>query len=218
MDCGPLTSFGNDPSFLLPTTLPGLQGCSTLSDFPAVRPQHWCVQARAGNLRGKIKALEKEKHLRSYPHHFADRQWLSLVGKSFTFQPNSDSACPHLCVPNLIRSTWNWWNWGSPEIFQPGSLWIILTPPIIRDFQSRYVGIQRWLRSWHGMAQGWRKSMLENGIRIVQSCVFPFTSGLKPSASLKPPQKHDPGVNFRQVCRMRFLSRKFSCEQNSWEK
>lgn len=161
MDCGPLTSFGKDPSFLIPTTLPGLQGCSTLSDFPAVRPQHWCVQARAGNLRGKIKALEKAKHLRNYPHHFPEQRRLGLVGKSFTFQPNSDSAWPHLCVPNPIRSTWNCLNWERTERFQPGSLWIIIISPIVGDFHSGYVGIQQWLQSWREMAQGWRKFGLE---------------------------------------------------------
>lgn len=31
-----MTFFGNDPSFFLPNRLPGLQGSSTLSDFPAV--------------------------------------------------------------------------------------------------------------------------------------------------------------------------------------
>ena len=60
VDCGPLTFFGNDPSFLLPTRLPGLQGSSTLSDFPAVETSALMCPGNSRELEGKNKVAQTQ--------------------------------------------------------------------------------------------------------------------------------------------------------------
>jgi len=58
-DCGPLKFFGNDPSFLLAIRLPGLQGFSTLSDFPAQTSALMCP-GNSRELEGKNKVVQTQ--------------------------------------------------------------------------------------------------------------------------------------------------------------
>lgn len=218
IDCGPLAFFGNDPSFLLPTRLPGLQGSSTLSDFPAVETSALMCPGNSRELEGENKiaqaqALEKATPPELPPPPLPRAAVVGSVRVKVYLPANYWLSLTLFSCPKPPRLNWNYLHWGNIQSFQPGSpsLWNQCTldnhnTPIVRALRSRCVESQQWLQSWHGMAAVVLKigaGKWNNGGLEMSFSLYIWISTFTPSGNLKPPQNCVPGVSSRHVCNIR---------------